>query len=169
MHEQQSTASMAEADPSKPLIRLVTRNDFAVARSSVLDAFAELELAINHRLAIGGSKPNFTAPLGQKLGKIANALPTATIEECLELTTLRAAIVHSKLRILPDAPSCAIYMNTTLRMDDFPMALALTIEQHAKLAANARRVAGEIKRAPLESNPNPPSPLQPSPGAADGP
>jgi hypothetical protein len=149
---------MAEADLSKPIIRHVTRSDFAVARSNVLDAFAALEFEVTEALKILELGTSCESALfGQKLDKLATlvagpTLSKASVKIITEAATksqslceIRNDLVHSRLRYIPDHPAIAIYFNARTIAHPYPIARAMTVTQHQTLAKETNAVAVCIK------------------------
>ena len=150
---------------------------FHIERSKLLDAFARLESAVVAFIHLNGGDVGCpTKPLGQKLELLAklkadprlSKARKSEIEAAIKLfaphLSVRADIVHSALNVISLEESVAIYRNATEANSQYPSARMLTLEQHRKLALEAAKLTTELTKKP-----NPPSPPQPSPGAATGP
>lgn len=134
---------------------LAKRADFALARSDVLDAFAELEYIVAETaLAWAPEKPNKGATVGQKLEKLSAIMAgpalsherrkvlTEAIFEAQKLCEIRNDVVHSRLRLAVGDPHTCVYLNTRSAE---PVARVMSIQQHIDLAKQASEVTRRIR------------------------
>ena len=129
-------------------------NDLTIARSGVLDAFAELEYEVAEAVkALGGDTGHEGAPLGQKLDKLAglkagpmlskenSKIITEAAKRGLTLCEIRNDVVHSKLRFVSGHPEIAIYINARIINQPYPTARVMTVTQHQTLAREITVIA----------------------------
>ena len=164
-------------------INNILPNTLSAARSHVLDAFADLEYSVIEALKAMHLEPTCSgASLGQKLEKLAGLKPTSKLSKAnakiitdaaikaQSLNEIRNDIVHSRMRSIANHPEIAIYLNARTINQAYPTGRVMTVDQHAKLAAEVQAITNCLKsfRDVSQTVANPPSPLQPSPGAAAG-
>jgi hypothetical protein len=152
--------------------------DFVEARSQLLDACFELEVAVSRWLRCLGEKDN-ARPLGQRLeqlathrelGEMATAKQAKHIQSlptiCERLLSIRNASVHSRREFgFRGSEPCAFLStleNAVGQGSNFFVVKLAEMDVQAKVAlTNARQIANYLTQAS--------SPPPPSPGAAGGP
>lgn len=146
---------MADADPAIIADTRDKLHDFALARSAVLDAFAELEhIVAETAIAWAKEKLGKGASLGQKLDKLEEiqAGPALSHErrkvlieavaEAQRICVIRNDVVHSRLRLAIGDPKTCVYLNP--RLTD-AVARVMSVKQHADLAKTAIDLARRFR------------------------
>jgi hypothetical protein len=131
---------------------------FKIARSDILDAFAELESEVITLLVrFNGDAGCPTRPLAQKLESLAGLKPApslskkrkaeiaAVIDEIKTLLGVRADIVHSRLQIVPGPTPSALFPNAADANSPYPQARLMTRENMAGLEDQVRKIAGRLR------------------------
>jgi hypothetical protein len=153
--------------------------EFAVARSEWLNTFSDLEVAILCCTSrIGLICDARKTPLAVRLGNLKNApasprLSKASTDElktlassCEKLLTIRAAIVHSRMRYgTSDGTPAAFFQNALDAAEYQPVYTVLKLEDFERMRRDLAQLASRFDTV----SPNPSAPPRPKPAAAAGP
>ncbi len=134
-----------------------SKEDLQIARSCLLDCFADVEASVICMQAKFGHKSS-TAALGQRLDalrkvKAGPQLAKATvlqlsafIERLSVLNGLRADVVHARMYVAPIAGEMRACFINSLECDaEFPSARLMTLDQFTKLNKELRELATAMK------------------------
>lgn len=135
-----------------------TKEQMQVARSSLLDSFADVEEAVICLQTKLGHKTS-AASLGQRLtlvrkikaspqlAKTSVAQLHGHLDRLAALNILRGDIVHARMCVASIAGETrACFINSRECQQEFPSARLLTHEQFVKLNSELRALAGALKQ-----------------------
>ena len=153
--------------PDEIATKTPSKEQFHIARSCLLDRFAEVEESVICLQARFGHKAN-TATLGQRLEalrkvKAGPQLSTATvtqlqgaIQRLTELNALRVDVVHARMFVAPVAGGMrACFINSLECSEEFPSARLLTFEQFNKVNRELHELAAALTKVAVKASPNP--------------
>ena len=157
---------------------LANRDDFHIARSVFLDAFAELEVSVGRLLATSATfKSSEKKSFGHRVQDLRDLKPCPKIskEKCAKiadkvarihpLLSIRSDIVHSQTVIANiDGIIHAKICNNLMSLEARPYVRLLRIEDFKAYTGEARKIANELAQL---LNP-PSSPPRPKPAATGG-
>lgn len=139
-------------------IETLIPNSLATARSTILDAFAELEQETFEALRSCPAMPcHDGATLGQKLEKLAGLKANSLLSKARQKVIVAAAqdaqamcdvrndIVHSRMRFVDGHPETAIYLNTRACQQRYPTGRVMSVLEHQQLAKSVSDVTARIK------------------------
>lgn len=145
---------------------------FHVQRSRVIDAFADIELAIVALLLRSGTRSNGET-LGQKIELLRNAKPSpsyskvyraeviAQLPELERLLEFRNDIAHSKLQLATiRGEQRAVFVNSREAMELAPKTRLLSLKQLIKLRHQAAKLATLLAKPHPTPAPSLPPPAQ---------
>lgn len=140
-------------------------------RGELLDAFARLEIAVLVKLERLGGKACASAPFGQKLAAVREAVRETTdekriavlVEKAAPLAAQRADIVHSIMSVMPSDDGEGVRWLLLFQNCGDPERppLALTKQQLKALIARLKQLANEFSQQPLKA-PTPTAPASPT-------
>ena len=153
--------------PEETATKMPSKDSLHIARSCLLDSFAQVEESVICLQAKFGHKPS-AATLGQRLEalrkvKASAQLSKATITQLqthvLRLATLnalRADVVHARMFVVPVAGEMrACFMNSRECSEEFPSARLLTLDQFSKVSKELRELAAALTKVAAKASPNP--------------
>lgn len=161
------------------IIRQSAESQLASARSSFIDAFANVEAEIAALLCAGGQLKS-TTPFQtrmdafrklegiSKIAKANHSLRDKLADDIIDMCRLRGDIVHSSMETCQiDGAICAKFINVHSRQESCPPCRLITLADFQKVTQKLRVILAGLKNL---SKVNPASsPQPPSKAAATGP
>ena len=156
---------------------LLPADAYSIRRSDFLDAFARMEAIISRIIVTNDPQFDPRIPFGSKLKvlgqlKASNKLSKKAIDrfvtlptEIATLTKIRNDLGHGLMSVIyRNNEPVAAFQNAADYAIDFPQYTLLSAEDFTLGRKRLLQISNELKQLA-----NPPSPPQPSPGAATGP
>ena len=144
--------------PEENATKTLSKDSLHIARSCLLDSFAEIEESIICLQAKFGHKPS-TATLGQRLealrkvqassqlSKVTVTRLQTLLERLATLNALRTDVVHAKMFVAPVAGEMrACFVNSLECSKEFPSARLLTLDQFGKVSKELSELAATLTK-----------------------